>query len=54
MQDGHPAEEDSAPWDHKLEKLRPFSSEAWKDRGEVAKGLLLHEYIDVVDVPELK
>jgi hypothetical protein len=45
--------EDSEPWEHKLEKLRPFSSETWKDWWEIAKDLLQDEYIDVVEIPEL-
>ena len=53
MQDGHYVNEESAPWEHKLEKLAPFSGETWEDWWEVAKGLLLHDYIDVVDIPEL-
>ena len=53
MQDGHPVGEDSEPWERKLEELRPFSSETWKDWWEVAKGLLRHDYIDVLEIPEL-
>ncbi len=47
------AEEDSEPWEHKLEKLEQFSGETWKDWWEVAKGLLSHDYVDVVEIPEL-
>jgi hypothetical protein len=47
------AEADSEPWEHKLPELQPFSGETWTDWWEVAKGLLLHEYIDVVEIPEL-
>jgi hypothetical protein len=53
MQDGHPVDDDSEPWEHKLDALRPFSSETWKGWWEVAKGLLVHDYIDVVEIPEL-
>jgi hypothetical protein len=53
MQDGHPVDQESEPWEHKLEILKPFSSETWQDWWEVAKGLLLHDYVDVVRIPEL-
>jgi hypothetical protein len=53
MQDGHAVDEDSEPWEQKLEKLASFSSETWKEWWDVARGLLIHDYIDVVEIPEL-
>jgi hypothetical protein len=53
MQDGHDVGEDSEPWEYKLEGLQPFSNETWEDWWEVAKGLLLKDYFDVVEIPEL-
>jgi hypothetical protein len=52
MQDGHPVDEESEPWEHKLEQLQPFSGATWKDWWEVARGLLLHDYVDVVEIPD--
>jgi hypothetical protein len=53
MQEGHCVEEDSEPWEHQLLELQPFSSKTWKDWWKVAKGLLRHDFVDVVEIPEL-
>ena len=47
-------EDDSEPWEHKLLELKPFSAATWLAWWEVAQGLLRHDYIDVVKIPELK
>jgi hypothetical protein len=54
MQDGHWVDEKSKAWEVKLLALKPFSSQTWEGWWEVARGLLLDEYIDVVQIPELR
>lgn len=54
MQEGHSVEDPPKAWEKILLHLRPFSDTSWKDWWEVAKGVLQDEYIDVVDIPELR
>jgi hypothetical protein len=53
MQTGHLVTGNSKPWEKKMEKLQSLSAKSWKDWWFVAKGLLLHDYVDVVEVPDL-
>lgn len=53
MQEGHAVDEDSEMWEQKLPDLKPFSAATWLTWWEVAQGLLQHEYVDVVEIPEL-
>jgi hypothetical protein len=52
-QECRPVDDDPVPWEQKLLALKPFSSNTWENWWEVAKGLLLHDYVDVVEIPEL-
>jgi hypothetical protein len=44
----------SERWQCKISSLGHFSSDTWKNWWTAAKGLLACEYIDVVDIPELR
>jgi hypothetical protein len=54
MQDGHCEEDPPKAWEKILLQLRPFSEASWEDWWKVARGVLDDEYIDVVDIPELR
>ncbi len=41
------------PWERTLLKLKPFSAKTWREWWEVAQGVLIDEFIDVHEIPEL-
>jgi hypothetical protein len=43
----------SEMWECKIDRLRDFSRNTWENWWNAAKALLVHDYIDVFDIPEL-
>ncbi len=51
--DGESITKSSPPWKKQLLGLRPFGAATWEDWWQVAKHVLMDDYVDVVKIPEL-